>query len=43
VGCLMASQFFEGEQLKGPNVVLTLMVLPDVVNFTQSLPSKQKL
>ena len=40
---LMAGQVLEGEQLKGPKLVLTLMVLPDVVYFRQSLPSKQKV
>jgi hypothetical protein len=39
----MVSQVLEGEQLKGPKLVLTLMVLPDVVYFRQSLSSKQNV
>jgi hypothetical protein len=39
----MVGQVLEGEQLKAPKLVLTLMVLSDVVYFRQSLPSKQKV
>ena len=40
-GTLLVRQFLAGEQLKGPKVVLTVMVLPAVEYFRQSLPSKQ--